>query len=470
MVNYHLSRAASRATPVAVGLIGAGNFGMAIATQSAAISLLEVRVIADMQAETGRDAYRRAGIPDDRIVVCDARQAALHALEQGKRVIVEDAELMMDLPLDIVAEATGNAYAGARHALAAIRAGKHVAMVNKETDSVVGPMLHQLARKAGVVYTPVDGDQHGLLIGMADWARSLGLRILCAGKSRGVEFVYDRDTGTVNTAGPGARPRSHRVDEAQRKVMQRIPPGEAARFYTKRNEALSALPSREAFDLCEMVIAANALGLQPDVPELHVPTARTVEIADLLCPASSGGILTERENVIDLVTCLREEDEAGHGGGIFLVVACDDEYSRKFLIHKGCLANAAGDALLLYRPYHLCGVEVAASLLRAVLDGEGSCTNGYRQRYDMVKAPTRDMKRGETIGGDGGASSLYATLVPAVPLRDGSPIAAHLMTGCKLKCDVTAGTTITADMVELSADSALLQLRRQQDVQANDEE
>ncbi|MEZ4662873.1 MAG: hypothetical protein R2911_35445 [Caldilineaceae bacterium] len=37
-----------------------------------------------------------------------------------------------------------------RHALAAIAHGKHVVMVSKEPDVVVGPILAQRARAAGV--------------------------------------------------------------------------------------------------------------------------------------------------------------------------------------------------------------------------------------------------------------------------------------------------------------------------------
>src|SRR6185436_4191017 len=119
------------------------------------------------------------GVPDEAIRLCDSRRAALCAFETGKRVIVADPLLLMDLPLDVIVEATGHPEAGARHAEAAIRHGRHVAMVNKEADATVGPILKRLADEARVVYTAVDGDQHGLLMGLVDWARRLGLEVLC---------------------------------------------------------------------------------------------------------------------------------------------------------------------------------------------------------------------------------------------------------------------------------------------------
>ena len=72
---------------------------------------------------------------------------------------------MMDLPLDVIVESTGVPEASARHANEAIKHGKHVVMVSKEADVTVGPILRYKAARAGLVYTAVDGDQHGLLIG-----------------------------------------------------------------------------------------------------------------------------------------------------------------------------------------------------------------------------------------------------------------------------------------------------------------
>ncbi|HZG57436.1 SAF domain-containing protein, partial [Paenibacillus sp.] len=137
-------------------------------------------------------------------------------------------------------------------------------------------------------------------------------------------------------------------------------------------------------------------------------------------------------------------------------------YNREVIRFKGCISNAAGDALLIYRPYHLCGVETAISLLVAGILGLHTGTDDYRPRYDMVKTTTREMKAGEVVGGDGDPS-FKASLLPAGPIGDGLPIAAHLATGRKLTRDVPAGTLLTADLVELEGDSALLALRREQD-------
>jgi predicted homoserine dehydrogenase-like protein len=460
MIYHHLYREHEKKGTVKTGIIGTGHFGTAVVTQSFVNPLLEVSAIADSNIEAARLAYRRAGVPSEKVAFCDSRNSALRAMELGKYIIVEDAMLLMELPLDVITESTGIAEAGARHAIAAIEAGKHVAMITKETDSVVGPILQKRAQSAGLSYSPVDGDQHGLLIGLTAWARTLGLNILCAGKARDSEYLYDRDTGTVAVDGDNG----HKVqlERSARKFLERIPPAQAASYVSERNRLLSALPNKEAYDLCELVIAANALNLKPDVAKLHGPIVRTVEIPDVFSPSSSGGLLNQREGTIDMVTCLKDSNDAGLGGGVFVVVACDNEYSREILTTKGCLANAAGDAILIYRPYHLCGVETATTLLCAGILGLSTGTDDYKPRFDMIKMTTRDMKTGEVIGDDHDPA-LSASLVAALPLQDDSPIPAHLMTHCKLKRDVPAGTLITGGMVELPSDSILLTLRREQD-------
>src|SRR5439155_25038573 len=105
-----------------------------IAGQAASAPLLGLTAAADLALDSARRAYRRAGVPDEAVVLCDSRHAALSAVEAGKRVIVADPMLLMELPLEVIVEATGEPEPGARYAEAAIRHGRHGAMVNKEAD------------------------------------------------------------------------------------------------------------------------------------------------------------------------------------------------------------------------------------------------------------------------------------------------------------------------------------------------
>jgi predicted homoserine dehydrogenase-like protein len=171
MIYRHLFDRAQAPQTVRAGLIGVGQFGTPIVTQSPTIPRLDVPVVADLDVEAGQRAYLQAGFAADDILVRDSQASALQAMERGKRVVLPDALLMMDLPLDVIATATGVPEAGARYAHEAIRHGKHVVMIDKEADSVVGPMLKHLADRAGVVFTTDDGDQPG-----ADGTGGLGAR------------------------------------------------------------------------------------------------------------------------------------------------------------------------------------------------------------------------------------------------------------------------------------------------------
>jgi len=91
---------------VRAGLIGAGDLGAPIVTQATIIPRLEVPVVAYIDIEAARRAFRLAGIRKESIVVAENRSHARRALENGKRVVLQDALLMMDLPLHVAATAT----------------------------------------------------------------------------------------------------------------------------------------------------------------------------------------------------------------------------------------------------------------------------------------------------------------------------------------------------------------------------
>lgn len=445
---------------VKAGVIGTGHYATAIVCQAQSMSRLDVSVVADVDVDKGRQAYRHAGVGEECIAVCDSRRAALDALERGAKVVLEDAALMMELPITLVAEATGIAEAGARHAAAAIHHGKHVAMVNKEADVSVGPILKRRADHAGVVYTAVDGDQHGLLIGLVDWARTLGLQVIAGGKACDGEYLHDTVQRTVTRR---TRSRDYRValDDATAPAFDPIPPRPAGPIVATRSHIAHELPGLGGWDLGEMAIAANATGLLPDVPELHAPIVRVAEIPEVLCACDAGGILA-RDGAIDAVICLRQPQEAGLGGGVFVVVDSASDYSRRIMVGKGLLANRRGSAALIYRPHHLCGVETPLSMLWAGLLGAPTGTSELLPRVDVVARANVDLKAGDTLPDDH-SPKLQSLMLPAVPVAATAPLPFHLGSGNRLACAVPAGTVITAAMVERPADSTLWALRREQD-------
>jgi predicted homoserine dehydrogenase-like protein len=452
--------------PVRAGLIGCGAFGSGIPAQATCVPLLEVPAVADRDLDAARRAFERAGVPDEAIVLCDSHSAALRALEAGKRVIVVDPLLLMELPLDVIVEATGQPEGGARHAEAAIRHGRHVAMVNKEADVTVGPILKRLADQAGVVYTAVDGDQHGLLIGLVAWARRLGLEVLCGGKSRDQEIVCDPLTATISS---GTRPVQLTVEEAA--AFAPLSWRQGATGHASGEQQLAARRARlggwgriGGWDLVELAIAANSTGLVPDLPSgVHCPAVYTGEIPHVLCPTGMGGILRSR-GAIEAVTCLRQPHEAGLGGGVFLVVTTANERAREVLSGGGVCSSHDGTATLITRPYHLLGVEAINSILTAALLGVGTGAVDYQPRFDVLIRAARDLEAG-TVLGDDHSPEIEAFIGPAAPLADGRPLPAHLANGNPLARPVARGTVITREMVVAPADSAVWALRARQDAE-----
>jgi predicted homoserine dehydrogenase-like protein len=443
--------------PVRAGLIGCGSFGSGILAQAACVPLLEVPAVADSDLDAARQAYARAGVPAEAIAVCDSRAAALRAIEAGKRVIVADPLLLMELPLEVIVEATGIPEAGALHAEAAIRHGRHVAMVNKEADGTVGPMLKRLADEAGVVYTAVDGDQHGLLIGLVAWARRLGLEVLCGGKSLDFEISTDR---LARILASGSESTTPTADAAR--VFDPMPSGETRQYLAARRARLGQRGRIAGFDLVELMIAANATGLAPDLPDgVHCPAVYAGEIPSVLCPAEMGGILSSR-GVIDAVTCLHQPHEPTLGGGVFIVVATPNAAAQAVLSRGGTRSNADGTATLITRPYHLLGVEAITSILAAALLGVGTGAVDYRPRFDVFIRAARDMQAGTILGNDHSPDTEPFT-GPAAPLADDRPLPVHLANGNRLATSVSRGTVITQEMVVAPTESALWALRARQD-------
>lgn len=466
MIYHHLYKKFAEKDRVFAGIIGAGAYGTALVTQEPHTPYLRVGAVADISAAAAREAYEKAGIDSAQVVYCDTAERAQAEIEKGNHVYTDKCEIIAQIPIiDVVCESTGNPEASARYALDAIRRGKHVAMITKDCDASVGPILKKIADERGVVYTPVDGDQHGLLIQMYEWAKSVGLTVLSGGKATDGEFVYDEKRGTVTIK---TDKRIHppyvetiSVTAEEQKYLEMIPQGQAAEYIAKRIEILSRLPQPGAYDLCEMTIVANYTGLKPAISTLMHAPLRITEIPIAYCETMNGGVFAE-SGIIDLATCLRAPEESGLGGGVFLVVRCDNAYSNHVLTTKGQIANYGNTAAVIYRPYHLCGVETSTTILVAGLLGLNTASDNYLPRYDLVKVAAADIKAGDIFENDH-SNQLTARIVTALPIAPTNYASAHLLTGNRARVDIPAGTIITYEMVEEPAGSTIWELRRLQD-------
>ena len=402
-------------------LTGAGEYGFSFLAQSRRTPGLVVSAVYARRVERGVAAFRHAGLPDEAIQVCETLAEAGAALTAGKVVVSSDALMLIQLPIDVVVEATGAPEAAAVHADAALRHGKHVAMVSKEADSVVGPLFHRRAKAAGLVYTPVDGDQPSLLMQLTVWARLLGLEVLSAGKASEYDFVYD-------PAGRRVTSLDRSVDVPGFDALWDLADRDARTVVQARAEALAAIPQHTVPDLLEMGLVANAMGLAPDVPAFHAPIVRTPEIAGVLVPADMGGILGGT-GAVDVVNSLRRPDEASLAGGVFVVVRCEDSRTWEVLRAKGHVVSRSGGSAMIYRPSHLLGVESATTVLAAVLHGRSSGPDDVRPRFDVVGRTTKSLPAGTRLTAAGHHHEIEGVeglLLPARKAEGANPVPPRL--------------------------------------------
>ncbi|UOA32907.1 hypothetical protein DSM110093_02714 [Sulfitobacter sp. DSM 110093] len=456
-MNHHTYFAgADRA--VGTCIIGTGGFGRSFLSQGLRVPLMEVRIGVDVDAETAAAAMRDVGIPENRIKVCSDAETARAAWEAGCFIAAADFAHVADLPFDVAVEATGHPVHGARHAELAIMAGKHVAMVSKEVDSVVGPGLAAMAAEKGLIVTPVDGDQPSLLIGLITWAQVMGFEIVAAGKSSEYDFVHDPSTDTILC-------NNVRFDVPNFAPFAQMGSLSAEEIVAARAEAARELPQRAVPDLCEMTVVANACGMGPDRADLHCPIARIDEVPDILCPVEDGGILNSK-GMLDVFHCLRAPGEISFAGGVFVVLRCDHSDTWEMLRSKGHVVSRSGRTAMIFIPRHLLGLEAATSILEVGLRGVSSGAAVPGHHFDLVAFADTALSVGHELrmgGHHHSISGVSARMVPASALDADSPAPFYLASNCRLARNVEAGAMIRMCDLEIPQDSPLARLRAAQD-------
>jgi predicted homoserine dehydrogenase-like protein len=424
---YRLARErAAAGKPVRVGLIGAGKFGSMFLNQVPTMAGLEVSVIADLDPVRARAACRNVGWDERRI-------ARTLFVESG-------AELCAHPEIEVVVEATGNPPAGIAHARAAIAAGKHIVMVNVEADVLVGPLLAEEARAAGVVYSLAYGDQPALTCELVDWARACGFGVVAAGKGTKYLPAYHQVTPDDVWAHYGLTPA-----EAQAGGMN------PQMFNSFLDGTKSAI---------EMAAIANATGLAVPADGLLFPPCGVDDLPHVLRGHAAGGAL-ERDCMVEVVSCLERDGRPVFRDlrwGVYAVLKAPNEYARACFREYGLKTDASGWYAAMYKPYHLIGLELSISVLSAALRGEPT---GQPQgwRGDVVAVAKRDLRTGEVLDGEGGYT-VWGKLVPAARSLAEGALPIGLAHRVPLLRDIAAGEIVRWTDVEM-ADSEAVQVRRE---------
>lgn len=413
--------------PVRCALIGAGKFGSMFLAQVPHIAGLEVTAIADLDPERARQACRIVGWDEARI-------AATRFVDSGVTAAEIDG-------VEVVIEATGHPAAGARHALAAIAAGRHVVMVNVEADVLVGPVLAAKAKAAGVVYSMAYGDQPALVAEMVDWARATGFTVAAAGKGTKYLPAYHRVTPDEVWSHYGLTPEAAKAAGMNPQMFNSFLDG------TK-----SAI---------EMAAIANASGLDVPADGLAFPPCGVDDLAHVLRPKAAGGQL-DHDGMVEVVSSLERDGRPVFRDlrwGVYVVLKAPNPYAAACFKQYGLPTDSTGLYAAMYKPFHLIGLELSLSVLNAALRGEPTGTT-RSWRGDAVATAKRDLKAGEMLDGEGGYT-VYGKLMPAAASRAAKALPIGLAHGVTLKRDVAAGSVVTSTDVALDETSQIVSLRRE---------
>ena len=429
--------------PIRVSVIGCGRFGSMMLAQIARAPGMDLAVACDIDGGRALASLEQAGHDAARVVTTATVSDANDAIGQRRPVVTEDVNVAIGADVDVVVEATGSPDAGALHAFRSIEAGAHVVMVNVEADVLVGPALKRMADRAGVVYSLAYGDQPAVIEELYDWATSLGFEVVAAGK--GTKYLPEYRKGTPDDA---LLRYGYSPEEADGGEL-------TPRMY---NSFLDG--TKSAVEMCAV---ANMTGLVPDVPAMHFPPADVEELPALLVPVADGGILSRR-GVVEVVSCVRRDGTDIPNSlrwGVYVVITSDSPYLRRCMKEYGMAMDAAGTYAVMYRPYHLVGMEAPVSIARAFLYGEptGAPTAHVGE---VVAAARRILEPGEALDGEGGFT-VYGVLVEAAQASNEGLLPIGLCHGARLVRPVAEDQMLAYSDVEMPEGGFAVHLRQVQE-------
>jgi len=431
-----LKARAANNNPVRVGIIGAGKFGSMYLSQAPRTPGIHLVAVADLSPMRAKESLARVGWDAPRYSATSLQDAA----KSGATFVTDDAEKMIASEhIDIVIDSTGSPAAGIRHALLCFDHRKHIIMVNVEADVLAGPLLARKAAEAGVIYSMASGDQPALIAELVDWARTIGLEVVCAGKGTKYLPIYHQSTPDTVWGHYG-------FSEEQ------VAGGDfnAQMFNSFLDGTKSAL---------EMAAVSNACDLTPPSNGLEFPPCGVDDLPHILRPVSEGGILKQK-GTIEVVSSVERDGRPVFRDlrwGVFAVFEAPSQYVIDCFSQYGLKTDSTGKYAAMYKPYHLIGLELGISVASIAVRGEATGATGD-WKGDVVATAKRILKSGEKLDGEGGFTVYGKLMTTADSLRLGAlPIGlAHNMV---LNKDIPAGKPVCWSDVNYDATLQAIQFR-----------
>jgi predicted homoserine dehydrogenase-like protein len=321
-------------------------------------------------------------------------------------------------------------------------------MVNVEADALAGPLLARRAAECGCVYSLAYGDQPALISEQVDWARAAGFEVISAGK--GTKYLPAYHASTPDTVWD-----HYGFTEAEVSQGDFNP----RMFNSFLDGTKSAI---------EMAAVCNATGLTPAPGGLGFPPAGIDDLADVLRPRSDGGALHHR-GTVEVISCLKRD-----GGpiardlrwGVYVAIEAPGDYAKKCFAEYGLATDASGRYTVMYRPYHLIGLELGISVAAAALRGEAT---GAPEHFhaDVVAIAKRDLKAGEVLDGEGGGT-VWGKLMPATDALSLGGLPIGLAHQVSLRNDIAAGDPLRWTDVEIDETGDAVRVRREMEAAFGD--
>ncbi len=427
-------------SPIRIGVIGAGTFGSMFLAQAKRTPGMKLIGIAELDLAKATQTCQEIGWPGEAIAYENSAGAINDSADKGKIVLTDNSEALIKAELDVIVESTGVAEAGAHHAWTAIEYGKHIVMVNIEADALLGQVLNKRAREKGVVYSLAYGDQPAIIYEMVDWARTIGVEVVCAGKGTRYQPKYHYSTPETVWDYFG-------FSEEQLS---------SGRYNAKMyNSFLDG--TKSAIEMCAL---SNASGLVPQRNGLQFPPVGVRNLANVLKPMNDGGIL-EHSGTVEVVASEQRDGSPINDHlrwGVYVVFRVMTNHMRRFLSTHDFVKDTSGQYAAAIRPYHLIGLELGISVARVALRGEATGSANFFAA-DVASVAKKDLKKGDILDGEGGYK-VYGRLVRADESLAGSYLPIGLSRGAKLLRPVSQDSILTYQDVELDRSQLSYELRK----------
>ncbi len=423
IIDKELNKRHQANNPLRVAMVGVGFIGRGVALQICTNVLgMELVAISNRTVDKAVEAYKTAGI-DNVKSVSTANELDDNIKHNHYSVTDDPLVLCQSEMVEAIIEVTGAVEFGADIITTAFKHKKHVISMNAELDATVGSILKLKADQEGVIYTISDGDQPGVTMNLYRFVQGIGVKPVLCGNIKGLQDRYRNPTTQESFAKQWGQTPS---------MVTSFADGTKISF--------------------EQALIANATGMEVGIRGMYGPTVdsgtpikETIDLYPLEKHLAGPGI-------VDYIV------GSEPGPGVFIVGTQDNPIQKHYLSYYKL---GKGPYYCFYTPYHLCHLEVANTVARALLFDDATICAMDRPYVDVITAAKTDLKAGETLDGIGYYKT-YGLCENSTTVNAENLLPMGLSEGCVLNKDIKKDEVIRYDDVTVPGGRFLDELRRLQ--------